>query len=73
MRPILKDLGYTKTAGSSDSLIVNAIAAFIEDHLSSGGTRTKEAQASTQTRTHPRIDCGRFWEILGDFEKCNRI
>jgi len=46
MRPILEHLGYSQMATASDSMIVTAIAAFIEKHLYSGGTRTKEAQAA---------------------------
>ena len=44
MRPIIEHLGYSQVATKSDSTMVSAIAAFIEKHLHSAGTRNKDAQ-----------------------------
>ena len=45
LRPILTSLGYTQ-ADESDRTMVTSVADFIEQHLSSRGTRNKEAQAA---------------------------
>ena len=46
MRPIMQSLGYvTKAEASVDSMMVDGLARYISDHLSSAGTRHKEAQA----------------------------
>jgi hypothetical protein len=56
MRPILLHLGWSQSA-SSDSLMVDSIARFIEEHVDSsfrdlgsrsGGTRSRDAQAAHQ-------------------------
>jgi hypothetical protein len=47
MRPIITSLGYVH-AVESDGMMVTSVASFIEKHLSSGGTRTKEVQAALE-------------------------
>ena len=55
MRPIVEHLGYSQTTCSADSLMVDALARFIKEHIDSsfrelgshsGGTRSTEAQAA---------------------------
>ena len=47
MRPIVEHLGYSRAATACDSKLVDAIAAFIKDHLpAGGGSRTTERRAA---------------------------
>ena len=46
MRPILEHLDYSQASTAIDSNMVSSLAAFIEGHLSSCGTRTTETQAA---------------------------
>ena len=55
MRPIVEHLGYSQRTCSADSLMVDALARFIKEHIDSsfrelgshsGGTRSTEAQAA---------------------------
>ena len=47
MRPVLQELGYSQATVGLDSMLVDAIAAFIKDYLpAGGGSRSTEKQAS---------------------------